>query len=82
MILLPKEKLKGLKEFRKEIAEHWYRIVGSNDEKHLRAGTEVSPIESSTGIIGYMASYMAKEDQTDSKKSPSISKRGNHKVVS
>ena len=64
LILLPKEKLKGLKEFRKEIAEHWYRIVGSNDEKHLRAGTEVSPIESSTGIIGYMASYMAKEDQT------------------
>ena len=64
LILIPPKKLKGLSEFRKEIALHWYRIVGSGDEKHLRAGTEVSPIESAAGIIGYMSSYMAKEDQT------------------
>ena len=64
ILAIPPEKLKGLTELREAIAEQWYRIVGSEDPKHLRAGTEVSTIKSSEGIIGYMASYMAKKDQT------------------
>ena len=64
IVLIPKKKLKGLSAFRKELASHWYRIVGSEDPKHLEAGTRVAPIESPAGMIGYMAQYMAKEDQT------------------
>ena len=64
ILALPEKKYEGLSELRKEVAEQWYRVVGSGDERHLRAGTEVSPIKSTAGIIGYMASYMAKKDQT------------------
>ena len=64
MIAIPTKKLDGLGDFRREISQRWYDIVGSHDEKHLRAGVEVSPIKSSKGMIGYMASYMAKKDQT------------------
>lgn len=64
ILAIPKEKLKGLGELRKAIAEQWYNIVKSGDPKHLQAGTEVSTIKSPEGIIGYMASYMAKKDQT------------------
>ena len=64
LIAIPNQKLNGLGDFRKLISKRWYDIVKSGDEKHLRAGVEVSPIKSSKGIIGYMASYMAKKDQT------------------
>ena len=64
ILAIPPNKLKGLGELRKAIAEQWYRIVRSEDPKHLKAGTEVSTIKSPEGIIGYMASYMAKKDQT------------------
>ena len=65
IIAIPGQKIEGgLGKFRTSVAEQWYRVVGSEDEKHLRAGTEVSSIKSSEGIIGYMASYMAKKDQT------------------
>jgi hypothetical protein len=29
-----------------EIAERWYRIVGPEDEKHLRTGTRIEAIKS------------------------------------
>ena len=64
LLVMPDEKLEGLTEFRARIAKQWFRIVKSGDPKHYVAGTEVSPIKSPEGIIGYMASYMAKKDQT------------------
>jgi hypothetical protein len=38
----------------------WYRAVGSHDERHLRAGTQVSHIRSWRGIMAYAGKYLAK----------------------
>lgn len=38
----------------------WYRIVGSGDEKHLRSGTTIQPIQSVNGVLHYTAKYLAK----------------------
>lgn len=50
----------------KHISKHWlsrtwYRIVGSEDEKHLKAGTQVDRIRSWQGVISYAAKYLGKE---------------------
>lgn len=42
----------------------WYEIVGSGDEKHLRAGTQVDQARSVAGAMSYLCKYIAKEDQT------------------
>ena len=51
-------------EFRKWTARRWFEIVGSNDEKHLRAGTGADSARSVAGAISYLAKYISKEDQT------------------
>lgn len=48
---------------KEEIAERWYKIVGSRDEKHLRAGTGISMIRSKGHLYGYLLSYIKKLDQ-------------------
>jgi hypothetical protein len=48
---------------KEEIAERWYRIVGSGDERHLRAGTGISTIRSKGELYGYLSSYIKKLDQ-------------------
>jgi hypothetical protein len=48
---------------KEEIAERWYRIVGSGDERHLRAGTGISMIRSKGELYGYLSSYIKKLDQ-------------------
>ncbi len=48
---------------KEEIAERWYRIVGSGDEKHLRAGTGISAIRSKEQLYGYVSNYIKKLDQ-------------------
>lgn len=47
----------------KEVAQKWYAIVASGDEKHLRAGTETRAIKSKGGIAHYMTSYLNKAKQ-------------------
>jgi hypothetical protein len=44
------------------IPKNWYQVVGSNDEKHLRAGTSVEPVRSSNGVMYYTAKYICKAD--------------------
>jgi hypothetical protein len=39
---------------KEDIAERWYRIVGSGDEKHLRAGTGINTIKSKGQLYGYL----------------------------
>lgn len=40
----------------------WYQIVGSHDERHLRAGTRVENIRSWNGVMSYAGkNYMGKE---------------------
>jgi len=49
-----------LKSFRLWVAETWYRIVGSGDTKHLKAGTQVARVRSQHGVRAYAAKYMGK----------------------
>lgn len=48
---------------KEEIAESWYKIVGSGDEKHLRAGTGIGMVRSKQRLYGYLSSYIKKLDQ-------------------
>lgn len=46
------------------IARCWYEIVGSEDQRHLRAGTRIESIRSGKkGISAYACKYAAKETQ-------------------
>lgn len=44
----------------KWLARKWYRIVGSKDRRHLRAGTGVERARSRRGSLAYMAKYIGK----------------------
>lgn len=50
---------------RKEwVSQTWFRIVGSEDLRHLRAGTKIESIrEGRRGIVSYAAKYAAKNEQ-------------------
>jgi hypothetical protein len=51
-------------EFRMWLACSWYEVVGSDDQKHLLAGTSADLINSQFGIMRYVSSYASKCDQT------------------
>lgn len=50
----------GMKEF---IAWHWFRVVGSGDEKHLKAGTQIQRIRSWKGVMAYASKYLGKSQE-------------------
>jgi len=41
-------------------ARAWYQIVGSGDERHLMAGTQVARVKSWRGVMFYAAKYLGK----------------------
>lgn len=46
------------------VARTWYRIVNSEDERHLAAGTRIETIKSGRGgMISYVTKYAAKQQQ-------------------
>jgi hypothetical protein len=47
-------------ELREFTARAWYEVVGSGDEKHLRAGVRVETIRSWRGVRSYAAKYIGK----------------------
>lgn len=47
------------------LSQRWYEIVGSGDEKHLRAGTQVAVIRKPHAIAAYVAKYAAKGEQKE-----------------
>lgn len=49
-----------LAELRRWVSRAWYEVVGSGDERHLRAGTQVQQVKSWRGVRGYAAKYMGK----------------------
>jgi hypothetical protein len=49
-----------LSDFRSWVSESWYEVVGSEDERHLRAGTRVERIRSARGVMAYAGKYLAK----------------------
>lgn len=42
------------------VGRNWYEVVGSGDEKHLRAGTRVEKVRSWQGVLAYAAKYLGK----------------------
>lgn len=44
----------------KWLARKWYRIVGSGDRRHLRAGTGVERARTRRGSLSYIAKYIGK----------------------
>jgi hypothetical protein len=55
-------KVKGdVKKIQEWVSRAWYEIVGSNNEKHLRAGTNVQAIYGNTSkLMSYLSKYLAK----------------------
>jgi len=48
---------------KKKLSEAWYKIVGSGDKKHLRAGTNVGRIRLKRGLANYISAYASKAYQ-------------------
>jgi hypothetical protein len=53
--------LVGLQEW---MSQAWFEIVGSGDEKHLRAGVRIETVRDPNAAVWYMSSYASKSDQT------------------
>ena len=49
----------------KELSRKWYEVVGSGDEKHLRAGTQIQRIRKPHAIAAYAAKYATKKEQKE-----------------
>jgi hypothetical protein len=47
----------------RDLSAAWYRIVGSGDEKHLRAGICWKAIEHTEGALRYASKHAAKPHQ-------------------
>jgi len=47
------------------IAQRWYAIVGSEDPKHLRAGTRIERLRTPEKAAWYMSNYVTKQEQKD-----------------
>ncbi len=60
VLWMPKRLSQKNEEIFKWLSETWYRIVGSGDERHLRAGTQIKPIESPRMVASYISKYLAK----------------------
>lgn len=46
-----------------ELRKEWYKIVNSNDPKHLIYGVHMSEIRSNDGYAHYLTGYLTKEEQ-------------------
>lgn len=46
-------------------SQAWYEIVGSGDEKHLKAGTRVEQLHNVRGARGYVGKYLGKEEEEE-----------------
>lgn len=53
-----------ISEFRRWLAQNWFEVVDSGDEKHLRAGTSAEWLRSQFGILRYVSGYQCQTDQT------------------
>jgi hypothetical protein len=51
----------GLEGLQKWLSKAWFEVVGSGDEKHLRAGTRAEVVRTWRGVIAYAAKYLGKD---------------------
>jgi hypothetical protein len=49
---------------RQWVARRWFEIVGSGDDRHLRAGTQCDAARGVAGAMSYLAKYVSKADQS------------------
>jgi hypothetical protein len=54
----------SVRAFRQWLKQAWYEVVGSNDQKHLAAGTQADVILSQFGIMRYVGPYVSDSDQS------------------
>lgn len=54
----------------KWLARSWYEVVGSGDERHLAAGTQVKKVKSWQGVMFYAGKYLAKVTAGDAPARP------------
>jgi hypothetical protein len=47
------------------VAQHWYKIVGSGDLRHLAAGTRIEMLEKPHAMAAYAAKYATKNEQKE-----------------
>lgn len=47
-------------DLKRYVGETWYQVVGSGDNRHLRAGTRVEQIREPGGIMFYASKYLGK----------------------
>lgn len=52
----------NIDEFRVWLSQAWFEVVGSNDERHLRAGTSCTVMESWRGSMAYASKYLGKKE--------------------
>jgi hypothetical protein len=45
------------------LSSSWYEVVGSNDPRHLAAGTNVQQARSHRGVVAYASKYVAKAEK-------------------
>jgi hypothetical protein len=50
---------------KEEVAAAWYQIVGSGDERHLRAGTRIEALRELHAAGAYAAKYLKKQEQKE-----------------
>lgn len=50
---------------KKELSRKWFDVVGSGDEKHLRAGTQQAKLRKAHAIAAYVAKYASKAKQKE-----------------
>lgn len=48
-----------------EVRAHWYKVVGSGDERHAKAGTRIEAIRKPHAVAAYAAKYAGKQSQKD-----------------
>ena len=51
--------------FRLWVSSVWYRIVGSGDQKHLKAGTGVDVLSDQKMVISYVCKYVSKVEKDE-----------------
>lgn len=50
-------------EGKKLFSKMWFEVVGSGDERHLRAGTGIQKIDKVEGLIYYLSKYISKSEK-------------------
>jgi hypothetical protein len=55
------EEPRAFYDLREWVAQNWFEVVGSGQDSHRYAGTQLDEVYSSQGAIAYTAKYMAKD---------------------